>query len=173
MPWHTRRTPVAGLAAALASAATAAGKIGLDVVLLAQTEVGEVREAAGGASSTMPHKRNPAKAVLARACARAALAQTALLAGGEHEHERAAGAWQAEWSALSDALALSGGALAAAGESLAGLEVDTARMRANMTDELGSEQRAFGIEGDYLGAAPAFVDRVLEAWRDTSEGRAA
>jgi 3-carboxy-cis,cis-muconate cycloisomerase len=173
VPWHTRRTPVAALGAALAGAATSAGKIGLDVVLLAQTEVGEVREAAGGASSTMPHKRNPARAVLARACARAALAQTALLADGEHEHERAAGAWQAEWGALSDALALTGGALAAARESLSGLEVDVAKMRANMSDELASEQRAFGIEGDYLGAAPAFVDRVLEAWRETSEGREA
>ena len=61
VPWHTRRTPVAALAAALASAARAAAKIGLDVVLLAQTEVGEVREAPGGASSTMPHKRNPAR----------------------------------------------------------------------------------------------------------------
>jgi 3-carboxy-cis,cis-muconate cycloisomerase len=174
VPWHTRRTPVAGLAAALASAARAAAKIGLDVVLLAQTEVGELREAPGGGSSTMPHKRNPARAVLARACARAALAQATLLSDGEHEHERAAGAWQAEWGALSDALALTGGALAAARECLAGLEVDTARMRANMRDELASEQRAFGIEGDYLGAAPAFVDRVLAAWRVTiGQGRTA
>ena len=39
-----------------------------------------------------------------------------------------------------------------------------------MSDELASEQRALGIEGDYLGAAPAFVDRVLAAWRDTTEG---
>ena len=168
VPWHTRRTPVAELAAALGLAAAAAGKIGLDVVLLAQTEVGEVREAAGGGSSTMPHKRNPVRAVLARACARGARAHVAVLVAGEYEHERAAGAWHAEWGALSDALALTGGALAAARECLAGLEVDTARMRENMSDELYSEQRAFGLSGDYLGSAPAFVDRVLEAWR--SEG---
>ncbi len=168
VPWHTHRAPVAGLAAALSGAARAAAKIGLDVVLLAQTEVAEVREASGGASSTMPHKRNPAKAVLARACARAALAQTALLADGEHEHERAAGAWQAEWGALSAALGYTGGALAAARECLAGLEVDDVRMRANMSDDLASEQRVFGIEGEYLGAATVFVERVLEAWRDTT-----
>jgi 3-carboxy-cis,cis-muconate cycloisomerase len=163
-PWHARRTPMADLGAALATAAAAAGKIGLDVVLLAQTEVGEVREAAGGASSTMPHKRNPARAVLARACARGARANAALLVDGEHEHERAAGAWQPEWGALTEALALTGGALAAARESLAGLEVDQERMRANMSDDLSSEQRALGLEGDYVGAAPAFVDRILDAW---------
>jgi 3-carboxy-cis,cis-muconate cycloisomerase len=164
VPWHTRRTPVAELGAGLALASAAAAKIGLDVVLLAQTEVGEVREADGGASSTMPHKRNPVRAALARACARGALANAALLLGGEFEHERAAGAWHAEWGALSDALALTGGALAAARECLAGLEVDAGKMRANMGDDLYSEQRALGLEGDYLGAAPLLVDRVLDAW---------
>jgi hypothetical protein len=37
-------------------------------------------------------------------------------------------------------------------------------MRANMSDDLSSEQRALGVEGDYVGAAPAFVDRILDAW---------
>jgi 3-carboxy-cis,cis-muconate cycloisomerase len=164
VPWHTRRAPVAELGAALAVAAGAAAKIGLDVVLLAQTEVGEVREGDGGASSTMPHKRNAIRATLARACARGARASAARLADAELEHERAAGAWHAEWSALSDALALTGGALAAARECLAGLEVDVERMRANMSDDLYSEQRALGLEGDYLGSATVFVDRVLDAW---------
>jgi 3-carboxy-cis,cis-muconate cycloisomerase len=168
VPWHTRRTPVAELGSALSLAAAAADKIGLDVVLLAQTEVGEAREAAGGRSSTMPHKRNPVRAVLARACARGAQANAGVLAGGEHEHERAAGAWQAEWGALSGALALTGGALAAARECLAGLDVDTERMLVNMSDDLSSEQRALGLDGDYLGSAPTFVDRVLEAWRSGS-----
>jgi 3-carboxy-cis,cis-muconate cycloisomerase len=170
IPWHTRRTPVVELAFALTLAAGAAAKIALDIVLLAQTEVGEVREAAGGASSTMPHKRNPAQAVRARACARGALAQTALLANGEHEHERAAGAWQAEWTALTEALALTGGALAAVRASLATLEVDAERMRANMSGDLLSEARAVGADGDYLGAAPAFVDRVLAAGREATRG---
>ena len=48
------------------------------------------------------------------------------------EHERAAGAWQAEWEALSGALAYTGGAAAALAGALEGLEVDAARMRANL-----------------------------------------
>lgn len=169
MPWHTNRAPIAQLASSLAATAGAAGKIGLDVVLLAQTEVAEVAEAQPGGSSTMPHKRNPVRAVLARACSRSVHAYASLLTGGEYELERAAGAWHAEWNALSGALAFAGGAVTAARECLAGLQVDAERMRANMTDELLSEQRSFGREGDdpssYLGSAHAFVDRVLDAYR--------
>jgi 3-carboxy-cis,cis-muconate cycloisomerase len=165
LPWHTDRTPLASIAAALDAAAAAAAKIGLDVVLLAQTEVGEVREGDGGGSSTMPHKRNPVRATLARACARGVHAQASLLASGEHEHARAAGAWHAEWNALTEALALTGGALWAARECLEGLEVDPERMRANMSDDLYSERDRLGLSGDYLGAAPQLVDRALAAWR--------
>jgi 3-carboxy-cis,cis-muconate cycloisomerase len=166
MPWHTRRRPLAELAAALAAASVAAAKIAGDVVLLAQTEVAEVREAGGGASSTMPHKQNPVHAVLADACARHALANAALLVGsGIHEHERAAGAWHAEWAALTRALAAAGGAAASIAASLDGLEVDTGRMRANLYGDTLSEARRVGIGAeqpeDYLGSTEAFIDRAL------------
>ncbi len=153
MPWHVHRGPVVELAGALDAAAAACGKIGLDVVLLAQTEVGEVSESGGGGSSSMPHKRNPAAAVLARACARLVHANAGLLTGGEYEHERAAGAWQAEWPALSAALAFAGGAAAAARRSLEGLEVDAARMEEN-------------VAGEDTGAAEALVDRALAYYRE-------
>jgi 3-carboxy-cis,cis-muconate cycloisomerase len=133
LPWHTARGRVAGLAGALSVAAGAVGKAALDVVLLAQTEVGEVAEAGGGGSSAMPHKSNPTAAVRARAGAlRAQAAAGTVLAAMAQEHERAAGAWQAEWQPLREALALTGGAAAALHESLGGLEVDAARMRANL-----------------------------------------
>jgi 3-carboxy-cis,cis-muconate cycloisomerase len=173
LPWHASRGPIADLAGALGSAARAASKIGLDVVLLAQTEVGEVSERESGGSSTMPHKRNPVRAVLARACARGVYAQVALLASGEHEHERAAGAWQAEWTALSSALASTGGAVTAARECLESLDVHVERMRANMTDDLLAERRSFvGEAADadpatYLGSAETFVDRALARHRES------
>jgi 3-carboxy-cis,cis-muconate cycloisomerase len=175
LPWHTQRAPVRRLAGALAGTAAACAKIGLDVVLLAQTELGEVSEGSGGGSSTMPHKRNPVRAVLARACARGVRAQVAVLAAGEHELERAAGAWHAEWGALSEALALTGGASAAIRECLDELEVHPERMRGNMTPDLFAERDALLERGvlarsddDYLGAAAAFVDRVIERYRSAS-----
>jgi 3-carboxy-cis,cis-muconate cycloisomerase len=153
MPWHTRRTPFLRLGGALAEAAVAVAKIAGDVVLLAQTEVGEVSEGEGGASSSMPHKQNPAQAVIADACARHAIADAALLvACGVHEHERAVGAWHAEWGALNGALAATGGAASAIARSLDGLKVDAERMRSNLAPELASEE---------VGPVDAFIDGAL------------
>jgi 3-carboxy-cis,cis-muconate cycloisomerase len=136
LPWHTRRGRVGELGAALALAAGAVEKIALDVKLMAQTEVGELSESSAGGrggSSTLPHKRNPVGAALAIACAHGARGAASVLIGAQaQEHERAAGAWQAEWDALSRALALTGGAAAALREALDGLEVDAERMRSNL-----------------------------------------
>ena len=171
LPWHTRRLPLAELGAALSITAGFLAKIALDVELLAQTEVAEVREAADGASSTMPHKRNPVESTLARACAaRAQAAAGVLLSGLVQEHERAAGAWHAEWSAFSDALALTGGCAAAIHGALEGLEVDAERMRANIAAATLSEAERFGIDAkrpeDYLGSADAFVERALQLYKE-------
>jgi 3-carboxy-cis,cis-muconate cycloisomerase len=172
-PWHTRRIVLIELGAALAAAAAAAAKIAGDVVLLAQTEVAEVREGAGGGSSTMPHKRNPAVSVRALACAAGARRHAAALVASEpHQHERAAGPWHAEWDALTGALAGAGGAAAAVAEALAGLEVDTARMRRNLDLTGGlvmAERVAFAAAGRVgLGAAQRLV--TAAAARAGTEG---
>ena len=78
-------------------------KIAGDVALLSQTEIGELSEGARpgkGGSSAMPQKRNPVDAMSALAAARLAIALVpTLMSGLEQEHERALGAWQAEWVA--------------------------------------------------------------------------
>jgi 3-carboxy-cis,cis-muconate cycloisomerase len=162
VPWHAIRGPVRELAGTLDLVAGAAAKIALDVALLAQDEVAEVRVPPGGVSSTMPHKRNPVEAVRSRACARRAHALVASFTG-EHEHERAAGAWHAEWEPLGELLALTGGAVAAARALVEDFEVDADRLRANVRPETTSEARRAVAPEDYLGAADALVDRAL-AW---------
>jgi 3-carboxy-cis,cis-muconate cycloisomerase len=136
LPWHTARTRVVEVADALGIAAGVAGKVALDVVLLAQTEVSEVSEGATegkGGSSTLPQKRNPVQSIEILAAVRGVNAQVALLQGTlTQEHERAAGAWQAEWPALSETLRLAGGAASRLADLLAGLRVDPQRMRANL-----------------------------------------
>jgi 3-carboxy-cis,cis-muconate cycloisomerase len=136
MPWHTDRVRVAEVGGALSLVAGVLGKISLDVILMAQTEVGEVAEPSDGGrggSSTLPHKRNPILSVTAAASARRVqdLSRT-LQAAMAQEHERAAGAWHSEWEALSDALALTGGAAAAVREVTEGLQVHPERMRENL-----------------------------------------
>jgi 3-carboxy-cis,cis-muconate cycloisomerase len=171
LPWHTNRVSVAELGSALAVLAGAAAKVGRDVVLLSQTEVAEVAEGADGGSSTMPHKRNPIASTLAIACAVQAQAQAGVLVRGiEHEHERAAGAWHAEWEALSGALAYAGGAVAAAGGALEGLRVDAARMRANLEATSGlvmAESLAFALAPEHgRGEAQRIV---AEAAREAAD----
>ncbi|HUJ54716.1 MAG TPA: lyase family protein [Gaiellaceae bacterium] len=167
LPWHAVRDPWAELGALLERAAQACAKVGFDVVLLAQTEIGEIAETDGGGSSTMPHKRNPVHATLARACARIVHANAGVLASGEHELERGAGAWHAEWTALTEALAHAGGAAAAIRECLERLEVFPERMRENMRPELYSERDRLGIaDTEYLGSARAFVDAALARRRE-------
>ena len=135
-PWHTVRLPIADLAGVLGATAGVLATVAVDVVLMAQNEIAEVAEAGGagrGGSSAMPHKRNPVAAISARACARRAPGLVAtLLAAMEQEHERAAGAWQSEWPALTDLLVAVGSAAAWLGESLAGLRPDPDRMAATV-----------------------------------------
>jgi 3-carboxy-cis,cis-muconate cycloisomerase len=137
LPWHTNRLRIVQLAAALAGVCAALGVVARDVTLLAQTEVAEVAEGGDaqgqGGSSAMPHKRNPVVSVLILGCARRAPGLLATLAAAaEQEHQRAAGAWHAEWETLSELLRLTGSAASWSATLLSGLRVDAARMRANL-----------------------------------------
>jgi 3-carboxy-cis,cis-muconate cycloisomerase len=136
LPWHAERDRVAEIAAALGVVAGAMSKIAGDVLLMAQSEVGELaeRRAPGkGGSSAMPHKQNPVDATLALASARLAIGLVpTVLAAMAQEHERAAGAWQAEWEALPRLFCAAGGAVRRVAHVVAGLQVDAARMRANL-----------------------------------------
>ena len=163
-PWHGERMPIATLGVSLDLAAGALAKIGTDLVLL--SAFGEVRERDAGGSSTMPQKRNPVGATLARACALQVHGHVSVLVQAvSGELERAAGAWHAEWDTLSGALALTGGAAAAICRALEGLEVDVERMRANIPPDALAEASRLGVDAerpeDYLGIAVELVDRAL------------
>jgi 3-carboxy-cis,cis-muconate cycloisomerase len=143
IPWHTDRLRIIDVSAACASAAAALAKIARDVTLLAQSEVGEIREGAGGAgsgggvrrggSSAMPHKQNPVAAIAILGCTRRVPGLVAtLIAAAEQEHQRAAGAWHAEWEPFADLLRLTGSAASWGAELVRSLTVDPGRMRANL-----------------------------------------
>jgi 3-carboxy-cis,cis-muconate cycloisomerase len=167
LPWHTDRARVIEAGAACAAAAAALAKIARDVTLLAQAEVGEVREGAGaagqsgvrrGGSSAMPHKQNPVAAIAVLGCARRVPGLLATLAAaGEQELQRAAGAWHAEWEPFADLLRLTGSAASWGAELTQGLAVDPARMRANLdaTRGLPLAEHVAGLLAPALGAAAA------------------
>jgi 3-carboxy-cis,cis-muconate cycloisomerase len=119
----------------------------------------------------MPHKRNPVGATLAGACARQVHAAASVLSGSlAQEHERAIGAWQAEWRALRDALALTGGAADWVREAVQELEVDSERMRRNLEATNGlimAEHVAFLLaervgRGDEQEIVKAVSSRAVE-----------
>jgi 3-carboxy-cis,cis-muconate cycloisomerase len=158
LPWHARRGDIAGLACALAIATGAAAKIARDISLLAQNEIGEMfepRVEGRGGSSAMAHKRNPtACQIVLTAGARAPGLAATVLAGMPQEQERGLGGWQAEGPALADLFILTHGALAALAPAIEGLEVDQARMAANLkTANIGLD----------TGEAEALVRAALKA----------
>ena len=173
LPWHAERDRTAAIAAALGMTAGAMQKIAGDVVLLAQTEVGEVAEAAAagkGGSSAMPHKRNPVDATASIAAARLALAlASVLMSGTSHEHERGVGGWQAEWAAIPELFGYTAGAVARARRMLDGLEVNVERMRANLDAGVDTTMAVSLVSvsdpTSYLGSADAFIDRALATYR--------
>jgi 3-carboxy-cis,cis-muconate cycloisomerase len=177
LPWHTVRLRPARLACALGTALGATGKIGRDVVLLAQTEVAEVSEGGGdgrGGSSTMPHKRNPVSAIGLVACAQRGPGLVATMLGAMmQEHERGAGGWQAEWETLLELLRLTGSAAAIAKELLTGLEVDPERMRSDMdlTGGLVMSESVAAALAPSLGRSDAQALVENAARRSVEEGR--
>jgi 3-carboxy-cis,cis-muconate cycloisomerase len=229
LPWHTERDRIAEIASALAIVSGAMAKIAGDVVLLAQTEVGEVSEGAApgkGESSAMPQKHNPVDAIFAIASARlAGGVAPVILSAMAQEHERAAGAWQAEWVAIPDLFRFTASAVERVHDAAGGLQVDPARMKANvdlsggliMAESLtmalaarvgrpeaqrlvkefcdhavksGAHLRQVALEdarvsavlapdeidrafdpGAYLGSTDAFINRVLEAYREVQLSR--
>jgi len=142
-------------------------EIALPLLRSLRDEVGEARERGGegrGGSSSMTHKRNPVAAVAVVACAQRVPGLVATIhAAMLQEHERAAGAWHAEWETLSDILRLTGAAAAWGREMLEHLEVDRDRIRAN----LDAAVARIGLEALDLGAADALVDRALAEHKET------
>jgi 3-carboxy-cis,cis-muconate cycloisomerase len=184
LPWHTERLRIIDVATAAARALAALSKIARDVTLLAQTEVGEVSEGAAasdnaagaprrGGSSAMPNKSNPVAAVAILGCAKQAPGLLAtLLASAEQEHQRAAGAWHAEWQPYSHLLQLAVSAAAWTRDLLTNLKVDKGRMAANLTEAGGLPlaERVTALLRDSLGAPVAHDLVAVAAARAASSG---
>ena len=141
VPWHAQRDRLAEVATTLGLIVGTLGKVARDVSLLMQTEVGEAFEPAApgrGGSSTMPHKRNPVgSAVVLAAAVRVPALVSVMLTAMVQEHERGLGGWHAEWETLPEICTLTAGALAHTIAIVEGLELDRARMEANLEQSHG------------------------------------
>jgi 3-carboxy-cis,cis-muconate cycloisomerase len=161
-PWHTRRTPMVGVATALVVTGAACGKVAADVLVISQTEVGEVREGDGGSSSSMAHKANPAQSVLLVSAARQLPALASVVgASAVADQERPAGAWHAEWQPLRTMLRLAGGAAARCARMVPALRFDPGAMTRNLGLLVAAAGRDAAWVDRHLATSDVWTGRVL------------
>ncbi|WP_339857680.1 3-carboxy-cis,cis-muconate cycloisomerase [Thalassospira alkalitolerans] len=133
MPWHSQRDVLVDFAAQLTALTGALGKMGQDLVLLAQSEIAEVQPGKGGGSSTMPHKSNPVQAEMLVTLARFNAGQLGTIAQSQiHEHERSGSSWLLEWLILPQMIMAAGAALAQALDMVPDLKINADRMKENL-----------------------------------------
>lgn len=152
--WHTIRDNFAEVTGLLAMISASIGKIGYDIMLMMQSEIGEVLEPfvqGRGASSTMPQKRNPISSEMMLAAAKIVREQhSAMLDAVVQDHERATGQWHVEWQAIPTAFIVTSGGLKAAREALEGLEVRPDAM----SKSLDATKGLIVAEAVMMGLAP-------------------
>ena len=162
IPWHTQRDNMAELASWLSMLTGSLAKMAQDIILLAQSEVGELSEsddASRGGSSTMPQKNNP---IVSELIITAARTNASLLASMHQaqiqEHERGTHGWQMEWLVLPQMFTLTAAALNKALFLSQNLVVDKARMRENIAASYGlmlAEAVSYALAGASMGKASA------------------
>ena len=169
--WHTMRDTLAEAVTFLGLMTGTLAKIGCDIALMMQTEVGEVYEPflpGRGSSSTMPQKRNPVGTEMMMVAAETVRADVHMMLGGMvQDHERASGPYKFELIALPRAFIAASAALMHAVDILPGLEVQEGRMRKNLDATHG----LIVSEAVMMGLAPALGrqtahDIVYDACRE-------
>jgi 3-carboxy-cis,cis-muconate cycloisomerase len=162
MPWHTQRDNLAEFAGWLSLVSGSLAKMAQDIILLAQSEVGEVQESADssrGGSSTMPQKRNPITSELIISAARTnASLLSAMHQALIQEHERGTHGWQMEWLTLPQMIGLTAVCLKKSQLVTDNLVVNEERMRQNVKASKGlmlAESVTFALAPTYMSRAEA------------------
>lgn len=173
IPWHNQRDGMAEFAGWLSLVSGALGKIGADMAQMCQSEIGELRLANAGGSSTMPQKSNPVGAEILQAMARFNAGNLANMHNAlPHAMERDGAAWTLEWLSLPQMAAATGRGMMMMREMLAGLRVDTGRMAENLHATKGlalAEAATFALSAHMLRAEA--VAQVKEACLDVEAGK--
>jgi 3-carboxy-cis,cis-muconate cycloisomerase len=137
-PWHSQRDGVAELAGWLSLLTGSLGKVGQDLLLMAQSEVAEVGFSTGGGSSTMPQKSNPIGAEMLVAFARMNAGLLGIIHQAQmQEHERGGSGWMLEWATLPQMVMAAAGALKHAILLFSIIEINVQQMRANLDQSNG------------------------------------
>ncbi len=182
VPSRCRGTPAARRCSrsrrALVATGAACGKVAADLLVMAQTEVGEAREAHRRAVVVDGPQGQPGPLGAGRrGRAAAARARVGARPSAVAEQERPAGAWHAEWQPLRTMLRLAGGAAEHSASYRPGRGARPRRDGPQPGVPAGVRSASDDAWADrHTGAAGAWVDRVLarheEVLRMTRRARA-
>ena len=183
LPWHTERLRIIDVAVAMARVTAALSKIARDVTCSRKRRSPRLPKVPGLGECGAQHRAAVAprpcqqeqpgrrrRHPRLRAAGRGLLAT--LVASAEQEHQRAAGAWHAEWQPFSHLLQLAVSAAAWARDLLENLTVDTARMAANLAAAGGlpMAERVTALLRDSLGGPQAHDLVATAAARAAASG---
>lgn len=122
-PWHTDRSALVEFAGWMSTVTGALGKIGQDILLMAQNEIFEIKLSGGGGSSAMAHKQNPVGAEMLVTLSRFNAVQVSGMHHAQiHEQERSGAAWTLEWMLLPQICVATGASTRTALSLLANVE---------------------------------------------------
>lgn len=148
-PWHSQRDGMAEAAGWLSLVTGSLAKMGKDLTLLVQSEVGEAQDGSAGTSSAMPHKANPVRSETLVAIGRANAGHlSSMHHAAIHGQERSGSPWTLEWLTLPQMTVLTGAALRLALDIAGSLQAEPGRMLRNVArshELLLAEAAAFGL----------------------------
>ncbi len=159
LPWHTDRSRIWALVEAVEGPVRTSSKIAMDLALLAQSDIEELR-VRSGKSSSMSGKRNPIDPVRALASAEACRGAAAMITRAKpHELDRGLGSWHVEWYALPILFQTASAVFEALGDSLETLEIDGEAMAAQVPAE--SEEGLQSATATQIDAVIDLFDEVV------------
>lgn len=172
--WHPARDRFARLGTELALLCGAIGKIGQDIALMAQAEIGELHaeSSARGEPARLGNRPDtPVATLLIREAAqRAPGLSTILLNAMNTEHEGGLSQWQSSWQTLQQLFGAAASSLAAAEELLTNLHVEQQTMLVNISRQHDQSLPAILVQAltPKLGKAEALalMENLCQTARD-------
>ena len=159
MPWNASRDHFSETVAVLGMVHGTLGRLATDINNWSRLEVGELKEGEGGASSTMPQKKNPrASEFMGGLSQMARLRMSGMLEITAHTDTRTGSPWIVEWSLIPSMFMITSASLNRAERMFNKLEVYPERMKKNLeiSDGYSMSESAMQYLANKIGRGKAF-----------------
>lgn len=159
IPWNASRDHFSEAVGVLGMIHGTLGRLATDINNWSRLEVAEVKEGEGGASSTMPQKKNPrASEFMGGLAQMARIRMSGMLEITAHTDTRTGSPWIVEWSLIPEMFMITSASLNRAERMFAKLEVFPQRMRSNLalSDGYTMSEAVMQYMANKIGRGAAF-----------------